>query len=149
MLLPGPKRRQRPTAGIGCYRVRAMPLLICNRCTSDTNHCNTPQPRSDRCSGKRHVLVVIVPSEVLEELGPILTGGAIWKYNFNLILKKKRVWVLSGNSVLVANKEILLEERAASLNAQSTNSDARRRERRFPLPRLRRRHPLFRFGRSG
>ena len=69
--------------------------------------------------------------------------------NFNLISKKKRVWVLSWNSVLAVNKKIFLEERAASHNAQQTHSDARRRERRFALPRARRRQPLFLFGRTG
>ena len=69
--------------------------------------------------------------------------------NFNLISKKKRVCVLSGNSVLVVNQKIFLEERAASHNAQQTNSDERRRERRFALPRARRRQPLSLFGRAG
>ena len=69
--------------------------------------------------------------------------------NFNLISKKKRVRVLSGNIVLVVNQKIILEERAASHNALPTNSDARRRERRFALPHARRRKPLSFFGRAG
>ena len=71
--------------------------------------------------------------------------------NFNFISKKKRVCVLSGNGVLIVNQKRIrndLEERAASHNAQPTNSDARRRERRFALPRARRRQPLFLFGRA-
>ena len=63
--------------------------------------------------------------------------------NFNLILKKKRVCVLSGNRVLVVNKKITRKKRTASHNAQPTNDDARRRERRFALPRARRRQPLL------
>ena len=72
--------------------------------------------------------------------------------NFKLISKKKRVCVLSGNGVLVVSKEIIrdtLEERVAPHNDQPTNSDARRREQRFALPRARRRQPLFLFGRAG
>ena len=72
--------------------------------------------------------------------------------NFSLISKKIRACVISGNGVLIVNQQINrnnLEERVASHNAQPTNSDARRRERRFALPRARRRQPLFLFGGSG
>ena len=69
--------------------------------------------------------------------------------NFNLISKKRRVCVLSGNIVLVADQKIIRKKRTASHNAQPTNNDARRRERRFALPRARRRQPLFLFGRAG
>ena len=49
----------------------------------------------------------------------------------------------------IGERQIIREERAASHKAQPINSDARRRERRFALPRAHRRLPLFLFGRAG
>ena len=72
--------------------------------------------------------------------------------NFNLISKKKRALCPIGEqrtSCQSKQNRNNLEERAASHNAQPTNSDARRRERRFALPRARRRQPLFLLGRVG
>ena len=46
---------------------------------------------------------------------------------------------------VVVNQKLILEKPAAEQNAQPTNSDARRREQRFALPRARRHKALFFF----
>ena len=71
--------------------------------------------------------------------------------NFNLILKTKNCLCPAGEQWDNCRYIFFwdnLEERAALHNAQSTNSDARRREQKFALPRARRRQPLFLFGRA-